>query len=404
MKIMQLRAENVKRLGIVEITPEGNVIIIGGKNGAGKSSVIDSIWYAMGGKGAAPSDPIRHGEKMAEVSITIGNGEEKLHVTRTWTREGSHLKVKNEKGTPLKAPQSILDALYGSLTFDPLAFAGMKGADQIDTLKQLTGLDLVGIEGEREAAYTTRTEVGRDLRQAEANFKAATFHRDVPEEQMSITELLEQRRNAQLVLDRINSLNQRIQTKNQEIASLTESIQDLRAQVAAMSKERDGFDPPDIHQFDEQIANTEAIAQKQRDNDQALELQKRYEALETQHQGLNHTIEELDERKRLMVSSAKMPVEGLTFGSEAVLYQGVPLDQASSAERLRVSVAIGIAMNAKLKVLLIRDGSLLDKNNLAMIARMAEEADAQLWIERVGDGDECSVVIEDGHVSQGAAL
>ena len=34
----------------------------------------------------------------------------------------------------------------------------------------------------------------------------------------------------------------------------------------------------------------------------------------------------------------------------------------------------------------------------ALIAAMAAEADAQVWIERVGRGDECSVVIEDGQI------
>ena len=68
------------------------------------------------------------------------------------------------------------------------------------------------------------------------------------------------------------------------------------------------------------------------------------------------------------------------------------------AEKLRVSVAMGLAMNPKLNVLLIRDGSLLDADNLEMVARMAEVADAQVWIERVGDGAECQVIIENGKI------
>ena len=59
---------------------------------------------------------------------------------------------------------------------------------------------------------------------------------------------------------------------------------------------------------------------------------------------------------------------------------------------------MGLALNPKLKVLLIRDGSLLDEANLKMLCEMAQAADAQLWIERVGDGQEVSVVIEDGKV------
>ena len=38
MKIVRLTAENIKRLVAVEITPDGNVVQITGKNGAGKTS------------------------------------------------------------------------------------------------------------------------------------------------------------------------------------------------------------------------------------------------------------------------------------------------------------------------------------------------------------------------------
>ena len=49
MQIVELRAENVKRLSAVTIRPTGPVVEITGKNEAGKSSVLDSIWMALGG-------------------------------------------------------------------------------------------------------------------------------------------------------------------------------------------------------------------------------------------------------------------------------------------------------------------------------------------------------------------
>ena len=53
MKIIEFRAERFKRLSAVDITPEGNTVIISGKNGQGKSSVLDAIWLALGGGAAA---------------------------------------------------------------------------------------------------------------------------------------------------------------------------------------------------------------------------------------------------------------------------------------------------------------------------------------------------------------
>ena len=98
------------------------------------------------------------------------------------------------------------------------------------------------------------------------------------------------------------------------------------------------------------------------------------------------------------MAAAAFPVVGLGFNDNGVTFNGVPFSQASSAEQLRVSVAMGLALNPTLRVVLIRDGSLLDDDSLAMVATMAAEKDSQVWIERVGHGEETSVVIEDGAV------
>ncbi len=398
MKILQLRAENVKRLGVVEITPDGNVVVIGGQNGAGKSSVLDSIWYALGGKAAAPSDPIRHGKETAEVAVTIGNGETTLHVTRKWTEKGSTLKVKTNEGAPLGSPQSVLDALYGTLTFDPLRFAHMKGADQVNALKELTGLDLEENEAKRATAYATRTEVGRDLRKAEAVIGETPYHKDVPADPVNMGQLLEDRQDAQRGFDEINRMKERLGAAGSNVQKLRAALEAAQNEVNEISARLGLAETPDMERYDDRIRNAEVIGQRQRENAAQDKLRIRFNELDMKHNDLSTVIDTLDAEKSEMIHQAHMPVPGLAFGEGVVLYQDVPLDQCSSAERLRVSVSIGLAMNPKLKVLLIRDGSLLDEDNLQMIATMAEKADAQVWIERVGDGEECSVVIEDGQV------
>ena len=55
-------------------------------------------------------------------------------------------------------------------------------------------------------------------------------------------------------------------------------------------------------------------------------------------------------------------------------------------------------MNPKLKVMLIRDGSLLDDNSMKLLVEEADKSGAQIWIEVVGNRADCSVVIEDGEI------
>ena len=137
LTILQLTAENVKRLHAVDIKPDGSLVIIGGRNAQGKSSVLDSIEFALGGDPSAKM-PVRRGEANARVVVNLGE----IVVKRTFTAAGgTSLVVTNADGQKQSSPQTILDKLTGALTFDPLAFSRQKPAAQAETLRALVGLD-----------------------------------------------------------------------------------------------------------------------------------------------------------------------------------------------------------------------------------------------------------------------
>ena len=121
-------------------------------------------------------------------------------------------------------------------------------------------------------------------------------------------------------------------------------------------------------------------------------------ALETRADELTERMRSREASKREAIKAAEMPIPGIGFGESSVTYNGIPLDQASDAEKLRVSVSIAMAANPKLRVLRIKDGSLLDDDNLALIAGMAEAKDYQVWIERITSTDPMAIVMEDGEV------
>src|SRR3990172_2313145 len=138
LRIVKLEAANVKRLTAVEITPDGSLIVVGGKNGAGKTSVLDSIAMALGGKDLVPELPLRRGADHGHVEVDLGD----LVVRRTFTEKGGGtLTVGNKDGAIYKSPQKILDQLVGRLSFDPLDFARMDPRQQRETLRSLVGLD-----------------------------------------------------------------------------------------------------------------------------------------------------------------------------------------------------------------------------------------------------------------------
>jgi hypothetical protein len=60
---------------------------------------------------------------------------------------------------------------------------------------------------------------------------------------------------------------------------------------------------------------------------------------------------------------------------------------------------MAMAMNPKLKVLRVTDGSLIDEKHLQIITEMCEDKDYQLFIERIAEGPtKGSIYIYDGEV------
>lgn len=412
-KIIKLTSENVKRLKAVEITPEGNLVIIGGRNAQGKTSVLDSILYALGGKAAIQAKPLREGEEKGKIVVELEN----LIVTRTFTASGGGtLKVENKEGAQFKSPQAILDGLTGQLAFDPLEFSRMEPRKQLDTLRELVGLDFSEEDAKRKELYEERTAVNRDGKNLAAQYDAAPHHDDAPENETPLSELLEEQARLD---DAQRAHDEAVRTSDTLVGMEADLIDDIADLEMRLAEKRENLDEvrkkikqqakvvnerPDmgnaLAEIRKRIATADEANRKARENKRRAEIAAQLEKKRAESQQLGEQIKKLDTSKAAKIAAAAFPIDGLSIGDDGVLYNGIPLSQASAAEQLRVSVAIGIAANPKLRVMLIRDGSLLDDESLAIVANMAQQSDTQVWMERVGKGEECSVIIEDGQIQE----
>lgn len=423
MKVIRLKAENIKRLVAVEIAPDGApVVVIRGKNGAGKTSVLDAIAMALGGKALQPPKPIRQGADRAEVTVDLGD----LVVRRTWTGdETSYLSVASKDGVSYRSPQALLDQLVGRISFDPLAFTRLEPGKQAEALRSLLGLDFSALEARRRALYEERTLMARAVREAEAKL-AGLPELDAPDDLVDLSVLAAAHRDAVTAIRAADARRQKLAERQSALGRRAATVGTLEGQVdaaraalaraeAALATAREDYrheedrvtaetievaaapPPPDLGQLTEQIQHVEAVNARVRQKRDRARVQAGAAEGRDAVQTFTSHIEAIDAEKTKTLAGAAYPVPGLGFDAEGGLtFNGLPFAQASAAEQLRISVGVGLAMNPTIRVLLIRDGSLLDDANLTLLAEMAAARDAQLWIERVDGG--VGVLIEDGAV------
>jgi len=431
-RIVRLAAENVKRLSAVEIEPDGNLVIVGGVNGAGKSSVLDSIMYALAGTRSIPTRPIRTGTDSGRIELDL-DGDPPLKVIRRLSPSGGSLEIRNAEGFKASSPQKILDELCGKVAFDPLAFTRKSPRDQADALRELVGIDFSEVDAARKRLYEERAEVNRESKRLAAQIGAIEVPEGTPDEEGSVAALLEKLKGQEeenKALDRQGEKlkNMRLQedARHRRIQTLRDRVDEIEAQMArlreemarvgnAIGEEREALKGEvaarealaeqvatspriDTSATEAEIAAAETVNTDVRRKQERKRLTDEYIGLCNESTGLSENIDEIDAHKAATLAEAEWPVDGLGFDAEGVTLNGLPFEQASSAEQLRVSVAMGLALNPTLRVLLIRDGSLLDAESLRIVAELAKERDGQVWLERVSEGSECSVVIEDGHV------
>ncbi|MDV6267040.1 hypothetical protein [Rhodococcus globerulus] len=400
LRVVKLFAENYKRISAVEIIPDPNAatVTIAGRNAQGKSSVLDAIWAALMNKGTATTRPIRDGETSALVVVDLGD----IIVTRKWEGEKSTLKVESKDGARFPSPQKMLDDLIGRLSFDPLAFASLPAKQQQAELLNLVELPFNPAElaAKRKGLFDQRADIGRDGKQLKGQLDGYPLPAtDLPETELSVSQLIAELRAAQDQHKAKADVEHDVERATQIIAEAEETLKLARHDLEVAQEHLNSLPGlPDLTAIETQIDNAEGLNAAVRTEAERKRIELQANAKREEYKSLTAKIEQLDKSKTDGLAAAIFPVDGLGFDDDGVTYNGVPFSQASSAERLRVSVAMAMELNPKIRVIRIADGSLLDSENLAVIEAMAADRGFQVWIEVVDETGAIGVVIEDGAV------
>lgn len=416
--IISLTVENIKKIKAITIRPSGNVVEITGRNGQGKSTVLDAIWWALKGKDNIQTAPIRNGEKSGKITLELQD----YLIERTFRRNElgddytTKISVITKDRARMASPQAVLDGFTGMLGFDPLSFMRQTPKQQYDTLRGLCKLDVDVEELDRQYKdlFARRTDVNRDVKTCEARLANMVIPAGAPTERVDVAALVDK-------VEEINAANSAIAQRQRMRQTLLadnvrrgEETKKLYARLAEIEKEnksaaeqigtitdylRDNK-PQDASFYSEKIKQAEQInsIMDLRDN-RALE-EKTLRAAQSKADDLTSQMQALQEQKRAAIESAHLPVSGLEFGDGELLLNGVPLKQLSAAEQLKLSMDIAMAENPKLRVILLKDASLLDPQSTDYVRRRAVQEGYQVWEERVSAEGSVGFVIEDGELKQ----
>jgi DNA repair exonuclease SbcCD ATPase subunit len=401
MKIIQLTAENIKKLRAVEIEPTGPVVTLTGRNEAGKSTVLESIMMALRGAKFDPAEPITRGEEKGSIKIDLGDYEIILNLTQ----KGRYLTMYNKEGVKVSAPQKILDEIVGPISFDPVAFLSKPEKEQLQILLDLLEIDITELDSRKKKLYDKRTEIGRDVTRLEGLINSTPLYRDAPKEEIVIKDVVEQlntaiAQNAELTITRtrFTENEKSIAAWRAQIEQAEKNIHKLEQANQIYTKRIQETPVIDTEAIQATISEVEETNKKVRQNQKRRETKVLLDKAKEDYDTLTTAIKDIEDQKKTLIAEAPMPIQGLSFDETGIRFDDLPLKQISTGKGIIIATAIGMALNPDLRVLIIREGNNLDSINFQAIEELAANEDFQVWIEKVDESGKLGIYIEEGEV------
>ncbi len=402
VKINELLIENVKRVKAVQFEPSADgLTIIGGRNGQGKTSVLDAIAWALGGNNYKPSVPERDGALVPpNLHIELSNG---LIVERKG--KNSTLKVTDPNGN--KSGQQLLNEFVSTLALDLPKFINGSDKDKADSLLKILGIGdvLSQLDTKENQLYAQRTEVGRIADRKKKAADEMPMYPNVPKEPVSATELIKQQ---QEILARNGENEQKRQNAARYERMLAEAqIAFDEAKAALQKAEQDCLtarkSAEDLHdestaELEKNLAEIEALNIKIRANSTKEAAEIEANNLQQEYDGLTEQIESVREERSKLLDSAELPLPGLSVKDGKLIYNNMPWDGMSGSDQLKVATAIVRKLNPQCGFVLMDKLEQMDLETLQEFGAWLKQEGLQVIATRVSTGDECSIIIEDGMV------
>lgn len=394
VKISEFQLENVKRIKAVQCEPTQNgITVIGGKNNQGKTSVLDSIAWALGGDRFRPSQAQREGSVIPPyIKIKLSNG---IIVERQG--KNSSLKVIDPSGN--KGGQQLLNEFIESFALNLPKFMEANAKEKADILLRIIGVGdkLFELEKEENEIYNSRHAIGQIATQKQKYADEMAHYDGVPDDLLSASDLIQEQqaillRNAEnkKKRERLSELREQKQRLQQALEECEKELKIAELSAAELEDRSTAELEENIQKIDEINVKIRSNLDKERAEEEAHRYQEQYDELSIK-------LENIRSEKKKLLESADLPLPGLSVEDGEITLNGMKWDNMSGSDQLKAATAIIRRLNPKCGFVLVDKLEQMDLDTLCDFGHWLEREGLQVIATRVSTGDECSIVIEDGY-------
>ncbi len=257
--ITRIKMTSYRGIKDLEVQVPAGGLIAKGRNGSGKTSVLNGIGAALAATDIGP-DAVRIGEDSGEILVDLDAAGRALHVRRRFGEKGSTLSVTTEDGDKKLKPTQVLGDLLGTAPIDVIEVVLEKDAKRrkelilralpvradLDFLRRYvpqlpenydtSGHGLEVIERLRKAAYDKRTEANKAAKEARSEAQrlatvAKTKREQTPDGAPDIAAARASLETAERAMREVEGRQQAARIAREQSARLRAQVDRLRAEA-----------------------------------------------------------------------------------------------------------------------------------------------------------------------------
>lgn len=426
MNIQKIKIANLLGIEELEFDP-GKFTLIEGKNGSGKTSILESIKHAL--NGGHDAKLLRNGSDKGEIVLVLDDG---VQLTKTVTPNKSDVKIYDKEGNRINKPQTYIDRLIDMLSVNPVQFLTSDKKNRVNYLleaipmkltkdhleKSLNGMsgrvrdDLNGHALEvigriYKQFYDERTGINRALKEKSATMtqlkESVSDFNSSPKEITDKIKLLENKKGEmeskksmfmeQAVRNRMKKLDDEEERFREEVNRLRLEHEENKDAIHShfdsqktdiQSKFEEKYLPllSELTLLQEQAKQ---YASHEKTRELVEQFHRECQNLKEESEKLSGALTGLDNLKEDLLR--ELPIQGLEIKEGEIYCKNIIFDKLNTAEQVKIAVEVAKLRANELGIICVDGIERLDNDTFNEFKHKAIESGLQMIVTKVGDSE-----------------